>query len=1059
MRREELVMEIIGGLDDRFITEAMPSHGSQERAADTRAVVAVTPVEDIGEISKKDRVIYWVTHSLGVAAAAILIIGAAVLLIINWDKIAVREPDRPGVITTVSEPVVTSVDNEHGALYVHADERRNFDDFDVHVTGYEFDRLWCKLYIDVTYKGVEPFTFNIKIEGNEERAQTASRFDKVSEDGDTVSYSVEVFDLKSAKYDTNIIFTKWDGTESFKIPVYFSGKLPTGDIEVNRDMYTYNNKKVTLETIWVCPYMFGFKYKADSIDDIDDLENDFRVILNSGEELKPFVRRSVDDGNGGVFVQALIGDVYADPDIRVNDRIVYFDNIAYFYVNGGIVYSKYSADPFGQITDTSMPRPFPEWHDTDNAQFEFQWKTKAVGAAMDCRGRENYDEWNRRCMSIRTPYRLDDNNNVAGGIKWFGITSEEIDEYFEERNARWQESLEKAEESGNEGAIINCRNEIFSEEEINALKSGNDAEIIALFISDYSIWLTGCNYVISPEWLYYHTAEDYAAIGIEPQMIAAKIPLYEKTFTGTDNGEDLDEKSWKLFRAKLTAYAESAKITDRLSVKTDSMPEPFAPAETNWEARDFFSQWDRKFGDHNSAAEIYLTELSGYETDHGGEQGELYPADTTPYTLDDSANDYNHARIMGLEGDALAELIRKRNETYSKNLGMADYIYSEDEIKLLTSGSRAKIIDRFSSEFSIVVGEYVFSPKWLYYHTIDDYATAGITPEAVQKLLPLYEETFTGEGAAMYPNAWEAFKQKLINYAYRETYSFRLAEITSGFDTELFEKSFYGKWEKDGGSSDDNGIMLTYRDDMFTFENWIQPHGISETDELYVMPYINCGVGECYIIKKDAPNVLYKGWWNLASYGGGSDEKDVFIINTASDKYVIANRFENDRELHPGDEIGVWGLYKLMGNSAQSAIFSQFCLETGFVKTGGFDGSGSFTDKDGVVWEIAGTKSLPPTNIYYIGGDGRRDLKLAVRYYKQTEFDAFIEQGYALPEPAEHYFLLSFETGLVDGAPVCNVTRTKYSLPAQDDAAVMIDNGIEEEASDDVDTIIEDEEN
>ena len=206
---------------------------------------------------------------------------------------------------------------------------------------------------------------------------------------------------------------------------------------------------------------------------------------------------------------------------------------------------------------------------------------------------------------------------------------------------------------------------------------------------------------------------------------------------------------------------------------------------------------------------------------------------------------------------------------------------------------------------------------------------------------------------------------------------------------------------------------------MFMFENWIFPRGIAETDELYVLPYINSGVGECYIIRKDAPDVLYKGWWNLASYGGGSDEKDVFIINTASDKYVIANRFENDRELHPGDEIGVWGFYKLMGNSAQSAIFSQFCNETGYEKSGGFNGSGSFTDEDGVVWEIAGTKSLPPTKIYYIGDDGRRDLKLAVRYYKQTEFDAFIEQGYALPEPAEHYFLLSFETGLVDGAPVC----------------------------------------
>ncbi len=1055
MRREELVMEIIGGLDDRFITEAMPSHGSQERAADTRAVVAVTPVEDIGEISKKDRVIYWVTHSLGVAAAAILIIGAAVLLIINWDKIAVREPDRPGVITTVSEPVVTSVDNEHGALYVHADERRSFDDFDVHVTGYEFDRLWCKLYIDVTYKGVKPFTFNIKIEGNEERAQTASRFDKVSEDGDTVSYSVEVFDLKSAKYDTNIIFTKWDGTESFKIPVYFSGKLPTGDIEVNRDMYTYNNKKVTLETIWVCPYMFGFKYKADSIDDIDDLENDFRVILNSGEELKPFVRRSVDDGNGGVFVQALIGDVYADPDIRVNDRIVYFDNIAYFYVNGGIVYSKYSADRFGQITDTSMPRPFPEWHDTDNAQFEFQWKTKAVGAAMDCRGRENYDEWNRMCTSIRTPYRLDDNNNVAGVIKQFGITSGEIDEYFEKRNARWQESLEKAEESGNEGAVMNCRNEIFSDEEINALKSGNDAEIIALFMSDYSIWLPGSNYVISPEWLYYHTAEDYAAIGITPDMIAAKIPLYEKTFTGTDNGEDLDEKSWELFKAKLTGYAEIAEITDRLSVKTDNMPEPFSPTEFPLGCFTFYSLWQPKlFG---------ADQIVNFDYEKHNEYRKRIEGIETPYTLYDSPNFYGMARDMELTDDEITEAIKKINEHFESATNLLDntlYIYTEEDIAVIKNADDSAAAQHFASEYSIVVGKYAFCPKWLYYHTIDDYSTAGITPEAVQNILPLYEETFTGEAAAMYANSWDVFKRKLTNYAYRETYSFRLAEITSGFDTELFEKSFYGKWEKDGGSSDDNGVLLTYRDDMFTFENWIFPRGIAETDELYVMPYINCGVGECYIIKKDAPDVLYKGWWNLASYGGGSDEKDVFIINTASDKYVIANRFENDRELHPGDEIGVWGLYKLMGNSAQSAIFSQFCLETGFVKIGGFDGSGSFTDKDGVVWEIAGTKSLPPTNIYYISGDGRRDLKLAVRYYKQTEFDAFVERNFAYPEPTDHYFILSFETEMVGGAPVCNVTRSAYSFPERDDASVIEeDEYIEEETSSDEEVIIEDEEN
>jgi hypothetical protein len=985
-----------------------------------------------------------VTHSLGVAAAAILIIGAAVLLIINWDKIAVREPDRPGVITTVSEPVVTSDSTitepdkyDQFLYYSDVDMPEPFAQPEITEFYYggtdgwhdEFYNLWKNDFYMID-------DYLQKYVGEERAMEVIS------------GYKAEQLADNQAG---NITRYRIDDTQNWYRFAMDTG-LTANDVRRARQMadenWSESPASMVQEDIFVT---FGSKEKIAE-------NNKTEYCISVGEYVfspRWLYYHTTEDYKAAGITPRTINDMLK------KYKTLGLTDEAWAAFSAKLQEYADTADPFGQITDTSMPRPFPEWHDTDNAQFEFQWKTKAVGAAMDCRGRENYDEWNRMCMSIRTPYRLDDNNNVAGGIKWFGITSKEIDEYFEKRNARWQESLEQAEERGNEGAIINCRNEIFSEEEINALKSGNDAEIIALFISDYSIWLTGSNYVISPEWLYYHTAEDYAAIGIEPQMIAAKIPLFEKTFTGTDNGEDLDEKSWELFKAKLTAYAESAEITDRLAVKTDSMPVPFKPVDSVAPGRmPFFDLWQRKFKAPDGVPMIFFDEQIFPEKntpEYQARVNSMLDAET-PYSLDNSYNDLFSAKALGLTDDELRYAINKRNELY---LAEDDYfrrdelLYSDADIEVLFSGDRERIAAYFASDLAIVVGENVFSPQWLYYHTIDDYATAGITPEAVQKLLPLYEETFTGEGADMYANAWEAFKRKLTNYAYRETYSFRLAEITSGFDTELFEKSFYGKWEKDGGSSDDNGILLTYRDDMFTFENWIFPRGIAETDELYVMPYINCGVGECYIIKKDAPDVLYKGWWNLASYGGGSDEKDVFIINTASNKYVIANRFENDRELHPGDEIGVWGLYKLMGNSAQSAIFSQFCNETGYEKSGGFNGSGSFTDEDGVVWEIAGTKSLPPTNIYYIGGDGRRDLKLAVKYYKQTEFDAFIEQGYALPEPAEHYFLLSFETGLVDGAPVCNVTRTEYSLPAQDDAAVIIDNGIEEEASSDEVTIIE----
>ena len=484
---------------------------------------------------------------------------------------------------------------------------------------------------------------------------------------------------------------------------------------------------------------------------------------------------------------------------------------------------------------------------------------------------------------------------------------------------------------------------------------------------------------------------------------------------------------------------------DRFEQITDtSMPEPYDSMEYPLGNFDFYSQWKPKFFDTD-----FLTET---DSERIKEFRKRLVDIQTPHTLFDSPNLYTAAKAVGFTSDDIEKELRKRNETYSAS-GDLSKVFSDYEIMVLShSNDSLSISATFASEYSIYMNTYVFSPKWLYYHTIEDYEAAGIDPYSMHSLLEKYSEL------GLTDEAWAAFSAKLQKYAYRETYTFSLAEIGSGFDTELFEKSFYGKWEKDGGSSDDNEILLTYRDDMFTFENWIFPRGIAETDELYILPYINCGVGECYIIKKDAPNVLYKGWWNLASYGVGSDEKDVFIINSVHDKYILADRYENDRELIPGGEIGVWGLYKLIGNSAQSAIFSQFCLETGFEKTGGFNGSGSFTDENGVVWEIAGTKSMPLMKIYYIGGDGSRDLRLAVRYYEKTEFDSFAERNYTFPEPTEHYFILSFETEISDGGTVCNITRSAYSLPEQDSVEVIVDDGIEEPGPSDEVTIMEDDE-
>ena len=105
MRREELFIDILGGLDEKYVSLAMPRSCGYDIPDDTRKTVPLKPVEVAREVSRKDRVIYWVTHTLGMAAVVALIVGAVVLLVQNWNKIAVSGNDRPGTVTSAAEPM------------------------------------------------------------------------------------------------------------------------------------------------------------------------------------------------------------------------------------------------------------------------------------------------------------------------------------------------------------------------------------------------------------------------------------------------------------------------------------------------------------------------------------------------------------------------------------------------------------------------------------------------------------------------------------------------------------------------------------------------------------------------------------------------------------------------------------------------------------------------------------------------------------------------------------------------------------------------------------------
>ncbi|MBP3856377.1 MAG: hypothetical protein IK990_12290 [Ruminiclostridium sp.] len=463
-------------------------------------------------------------------------------------------------------------------------------------------------------------------------------------------------------------------------------------------------------------------------------------------------------------------------------------------------------------------------------------------------------------------------------------------------------------------------------------------------------------------------------------------------------------------------------IVDCFGQITDtSMPLPFEHYDSRYNSI-FHDLWTNKF----TTISNKLLELSDNDKDLELMNKLSETRCETPYTLDGNdgiMNLYWWMKELDVSVDEVCRAIEKNNEYYRTREDFNDIIYTIEELAAIQSGDRKTIDETFASEYCIIVGENVFSPKWLYYHTIEDYKAAGIpTAELNHKMSSYNELGLTDE-------AWSAFKVKLstyVNSSYgADTLAVNIADNGYSFSEKtfgIFEDVFYGEWEPAEGNNADQNIILTYSKDMFTFENWIYPFGIFENDEAYVMPYMSGGVPECLIIRKDDPRVLYKGWWNRTDSNTDyfTDTVQCFGVDPAI-RYNRINDELYDRELQTG-EIGVWGLLRLISGGEQSNIRPRFAEETYYTIPGGFEGKGYFTDENGTEWVISGTKALGASKVYYLGGDGITSLTLGIRYYEKAAYETYINEHIddAAYEPKEQYFAVSFT---VDENGICRTTH------------------------------------
>lgn len=382
-------------------------------------------------------------------------------------------------------------------------------------------------------------------------------------------------------------------------------------------------------------------------------------------------------------------------------------------------------------------------------------------------------------------------------------------------------------------------------------------------------------------------------------------------------------------------------------------------------------------------------------------------AQGTPFRLDESNNVYNFIKLMGIPWESAAQALDETG-------------FSEEEINTMKSDDIEKIIKLETSEYSVVIGEKVFSPKWLYYHTGDDYTEAGITAAQVEIMLPLYEKL------GLTDEAWAAFRTKLTGfieenkkpeekrrYIIDNSVDF---QITSDEAIKILEDNFYGTWKRTtatGGDYDTLTFAYNYDYDKrnlmgfdFDFEGFHRPFAIGETDDIWYMECINSGESEVFVIEKSEPKVMY--CTGLIYYNGFDSSPAVDL----SEDWVSRYEYEEtliDTTVRPG-EISVLGqdkLFSIYGEDFERVLHENI--------NSGFRG-------DYGRHYITGDDMMTAKSRRYLVSRGENSVTLGIRFYEQTEYESYLNYEYPADDdgvevlddndepqpPTEHYFAVTF---------------------------------------------------
>lgn len=191
-----------------------------------------------------------------------------------------------------------------------------------------------------------------------------------------------------------------------------------------------------------------------------------------------------------------------------------------------------------------------------------------------------------------------------------------------------------------------------------------------------------------------------------------------------------------------TSETTSAEHKEYIDIE---MPAPFENEGGDLNS-DFYSTVDAKLGyiDMSFVNMVGVEEFESWLNSTSSSKSDLT-------AVGEFADLYSFIKHFGISDDVVREnLLNMRN-------GSADD-FSDEEIDLLLSDNDEAVAQHFVSDTAIIKGSDIYSLKWVYYHSPEDYAAAGITATELKTALTMFDDlTLTDEAA-------QAIEMKINSY-------------------------------------------------------------------------------------------------------------------------------------------------------------------------------------------------------------------------------------------------------------------------------------------------------